>query len=214
MLPLARLLARRFTAYAPDLPGSGRSGSPAGAWGIAEMAHALGRWVDAVGLEAPIVVANSLGCQIVTQLAVTRPELVGPMVLIGPTVDPARRRVRHQVLGALRDSRDEPRSLVRLAAREGARPGIGPLVSVARAALADRMEDRLPAIEQPTVVVHGEEDGFLGCNWSARVAALLPHGRLLVVPAEAHAVHYTRPDLIAALVVELGLRVSVAGSSN
>jgi pimeloyl-ACP methyl ester carboxylesterase len=76
------------------------------------------------------------------------------------------------------------------------------------------MEDRLPAIEQPTVVVHGEEDGFLGCNWSARVAALLPHGRLLVVPAEAHAVHYTRPDLIAALVVELGLRVSVAGSSN
>jgi pimeloyl-ACP methyl ester carboxylesterase len=36
-----------------------------------------------------------------------------------------------------------------------------------------------------------------------RVAALLPRSRLVVVPGEPHAVHYTRPDLVGELVREL-----------
>ena len=122
------------------------------------------------------------------------------MVLVGPTVDPARRAARHQLICGGRDSAREPFAVVALAARGNATVGIRDLLSTARSALADRIEERLPQLDQPTVVVVGERDGFVGIDWAERAAALLPRGRLVVVPGEPHAVHYTRPDLVAEIV--------------
>src|SRR5206468_1863129 len=81
-------------------------------------------------------VANSMGCQIVTELAVHLPGRVGPLVLVGPTVDPQRRAARHQLLGGLRDAAREPRSLLGIAARDDAVVGVGALLATARSALA------------------------------------------------------------------------------
>jgi pimeloyl-ACP methyl ester carboxylesterase len=203
MRPLARTLAPSFSAFIPDLPGQGKSARLEGQTTIAALADALGGWIDVNELIRPTVVANSMGCQIVTDLAARHPESLGPMVLIGPTVDPARRRAPHQLLDALRDSSREPFALLVRAAREDAGVGIRMLLSTGRAVLADRIEDRLPSIEQPTVVVYGENDGFVGPDWAERAAALLPRGRLVFVEDEPHAVHYTRPDLIARIVGEL-----------
>jgi pimeloyl-ACP methyl ester carboxylesterase/uncharacterized RDD family membrane protein YckC len=203
MLPLARRLTSSFTTLVPDLPGQGKSDPLRGPWGIGAMADALGRWLDAVDVKQPIVVANSLGCQIVTELAVRRPEQLGPLVLVGPTVDPARRGGRRQLFDVLRNSRHEPFALWAQVARDGASIDVRPLLGAARAALEDRIEDRLPLIEQPAVVVHGSDDGFVSLEWAERAAALLPRGRLVVLEAEAHAAHYTRPDLVAAVVREL-----------
>lgn len=203
MLPLARVLAESFTAYVPDLPGQGRSAPRAEAKGMRGLAAALGDWMEAAGLAQPPVIANSMGCQIVTLLAAEQPERVGPMVLIGPTVDPARRRGRHQLFAALRDSAREPWALLVRAARDDAAVGPRALLSTAREVLADRVEDRLPRIPQPTAVVRGGEDPFVGPEWAERAALLLPRGRLFSVAGEPHAVHYTRPDLIAEIVAEL-----------
>jgi pimeloyl-ACP methyl ester carboxylesterase len=203
MLPLARVLAGSCSAFVPDLPGQGQSEPLRRRETIGAIADALGGWVDAVGLNRPIFVANSLGCQVVTELAVRRPKDVGPMVLVGPTIDPSRRDAPHQLFDALRDSAREPFALLALAARGHASVGIRGLLSTARLALADRIEERLPLIGQPTVVVRGGEDGFAGPQWVERVADLLPNGRLVVVPGEPHAVHYTRPELIGRIVGEL-----------
>lgn len=200
MLPLARSLADSCSAFVPDLPGQGKSEQLSGAINLGEHADSLGAWVEANELVHPAFVANSMGCQVLTELAIRRPEQVGPMVLVGPTVDPARRGRRHQLFSALRDSAREPLSLIALAARDDLATGPRVLLSTARAVLADRIEERLPLIEQPTVVVHGDQDAFVGREWAERVATLLPQGRLQVVPGEPHAVHYTRPELVAALV--------------
>ena len=202
MLPLARVLASSCSAFAPDLPGHGQSGPSPTPLGIGGLADALGGWLDAVGLEQPALVANSMGCQIVTELAVRRPERVGPMVLVGPTIDPGRRSARHQIFGAMRDSAREPALLVALAGREWA-GNLGQLRTLARSVLADRIEDRLPAIEQPTIVVHGEKDGLVSREWAEQAAALLPRGRLVVVPGEPHAIPYTHPRLLAGIVRDL-----------
>jgi pimeloyl-ACP methyl ester carboxylesterase len=194
MRPLARVLARSHSVYAPDLP----EGS-----GIPELSCALEGWLEAVGLTHPAVIANSMGCQVVTELAVRRPTCVGPLVLVGPTVDPARRGARRQLTAALRDSAREPWSLLALAARNNVPVDVRPLLATARAALRDRIEDRLPRVPQRAVVVLGDQDGFVGREWAERAAALLPRGRLVVVPGEPHAVHYTRPKLVADIVVEL-----------
>jgi pimeloyl-ACP methyl ester carboxylesterase len=203
MLPLARSLAPSFSVFVPDLPGFGRSQQPASPLGIVELATALAASLDAAGLGRPAFVANSMGCQVVTELAVRRPERVGPLVLVGPTVDPQRRAARHQVFSGLRAAAREPRSVLARAARDDVAVGVGALLTTARAALADRIEERLPLIEQPAVVVRGDHDAFVGQSWAERATALLPNGRLVVVPAEPHAVHYTRPDLIAGIVREL-----------
>jgi len=204
MLPLARALAASsFTAFVPDLPGQGKSGQLQGQVSIARLAAALGAWVEAEGLARPAFVANSMGCQVVTELAARRPALAGPIVLVGPTVDPARRGARHQLFGALRASAREPFSLLALAARDDLSAGGRVLLSTARAVLADRIEDRLPMIEQPTLVVYGDRDSFVGRDWAEQVATLLPRGRLRTVPGEPHAVHYTQPALVAGLVREL-----------
>jgi 2-hydroxy-6-oxonona-2,4-dienedioate hydrolase len=203
LLPLARLLAGSCSAYVPDLPGHGRSERLEVAPGIGELSDLLSDWLDEVGLERPAFVANSMGCQIVTQLAVRSPERVGPMVLSGPTVDPARRGGRRQIFAGLRETAREPVSLVALAARDGLGHDVQQLRAAARSALDDRIEERLPSIEQPTVVVHGERDAFVSREWAEQVAALLPHGRLVVVPGEPHAVPYTKPHLVAGIVWQL-----------
>jgi pimeloyl-ACP methyl ester carboxylesterase len=203
MVPLAKILADGCSAYVPDLPGHGRSDQPPAPPGIGDHAEALGGWLDAVGLERAAFVANSMGCQVVTELAARRPEQVGPMVLVGPTVDPRRRSARRQIFGAMRDSAHEPVSLVALAARDGAGQDLRQLLASARSVLADRIEDRLPGLDQPTVVVHGEKDGVVSLEWAERVVSLLPRGRLVIVPGEPHAVPYTRPELVAEVVWDL-----------
>jgi 2-hydroxy-6-oxonona-2,4-dienedioate hydrolase len=200
MVPLARSLAPSFSVFVPDLPGFGRSGQPRKPLSIGELASALADLLETVGLERPAFVANSMGCQVVTELAVRRPDCAGPLVLVGPTVDPQRRNARRQLLGGLRDAAREPGSLLARTARDDARFGVGALLATARSALADRIEDRLPLITQPALVVRGERDGFVGQSWAETAAALLPRGQLVVVPRQPHAVHYTRPDLIAGMV--------------
>jgi 2-hydroxy-6-oxonona-2,4-dienedioate hydrolase len=203
MLPLAESLAERCSVYAPDLPGYGHSQKPPAPLAISELASALAGCLDALGLERPAFVANSMGCQVVTELAVRFPERAGPLVLIGATVDPKLRLARRQLLGGLRESAREPLSLLALAAYDNSRMGVRALLATMRSALADRIEQRLPLIEQPTLVLRGEKDGFVSAEWAEQVAALLPRARLVVVPREPHAVHYTRPDLVAALVTGL-----------
>src|SRR5690348_2500848 len=62
MTPLARALASTYRVYAPDLPGHGRSGRLRVAPGIGNLADALSRWLDAIGLRRAVFVANSMGC--------------------------------------------------------------------------------------------------------------------------------------------------------
>ena len=203
MLPLARSLAPSFSVFVPDLPGFGRSEHPHTPLGIADLASALADLLDAAGLQCPAFVANSMGCQVVTELAVRRPARVGPIVLIGPTVDPQRRSARRQLLDGLRDAAREPGSLLARTACDDVRFGVAALLATARSALADRIEERLPLITQPALVVRGERDGFVGQTWAQTAAALLPRGQLVVVPRQPHTVHYTRPDLVARMVEAL-----------
>ena len=203
LVPLAEELAGRCRVYLPDLPGHGRSVEPTDPPTIAGHAAALAAWLRAVELERPAFVANSMGCQVVTELAVQHPDCVGPMLLCGPTVDPRRRSARRQAFGALRDSIHEPVRLSGIAARDGIGWNYGHLRSAARSVLADRMEDRLPSISQRAIVLHGERDGFVSRAWAEEVARLLPSGRLVVVPDEPHAVPFTRPALVADIVCEL-----------
>jgi len=203
MLPLGEALSRSFRVLVPDLPGSGKSDRPAQTLGIGELAALLDQLVDAHEMSKPITVANSFGCQIVAGLAVDRPDTLGPLVLVGPTVDPTRRSGRRQLFNALRALTREPSSVILDSVRRTTAFDAPALAATARLILTDRIEERLPSIRQPVVVVVGGRDAFVDAAWAQRVTDLLPDGRLVVVPGEPHAVHFTRPELIADLVASL-----------
>ena len=197
-VPLMRELAGDFRMLAPDLPGYGRTKKPPRPLGIAELAEALGDWLEAERLGPVPLLANSMGCNIVTELVAREPHRADRLVLVGPTVDP---RLRGNVVRfAVRDILREPPGVLWIVLTDDLRFGLGRLVTTIELLLADRIEERLPGIEAPTLVVHGGRDGLVSLAWSEHVAELLPAGRLAVVPDGAHAVHASRPAEVAALV--------------
>ena len=200
MVPLVRALASDFPVYAPDLPGFGESGRPWRVLGVPELAEALHAWMRALGLPRAALVANSFGCQIVAELAARHPGAVDRLVLQGPTVDADARSLPVQVWRTLRNGRTEPPALGRISAVDYAKAGLGRAVRTTRAMMRDRIEDKLPHIKAPTLVVRGSRDPVVPRAWAERVARSLPDGRLVVVEGGTHTLNYADPDRLAAVI--------------
>ncbi|MEK0081622.1 alpha/beta fold hydrolase [Benzoatithermus flavus] len=200
MVPLARALAPDFPVYAPDLPGFGESSKPARPLDVPELARALLAWMRALGLLPAALVGNSFGCQIIAELAARHPEAVDRLVLQGPTMDAAARSLWVQIWRALRNGRREPAALGRLSRIDYAKAGLPRAVATMRAMIRDRIEDKLPRIGAPTLVVAGSRDPVTPPPWAEKVARLLPDGTLAVIEGGTHTLNYTEPERLAALI--------------
>ncbi len=199
--PLADVLASDHRVLVPDLPGWGRSPKPSRALSLPELADALVDFLAAEGVTSPVpVVANSLGCQISVELALRHPGRISSLVLIGPTVDPRWRTALLQTRSFVLDGLREPLSLWWIIATDYARMGLLRFARTARFALRQPIEQLLPRVTMPSLVVRGEYDKFSSQLWCEYAAELLPHGSLTVIDGAAHAVHYSHPRLVAVLV--------------
>jgi pimeloyl-ACP methyl ester carboxylesterase len=198
---LARLLARERRVLVPELPGTGRSGRPPHPLDVPEAACVLASVIRHLAPgSAPALVANSLGCQVAIELAAREPALAGPLVLIGPTVDPRYRSVARQGAGLVLDLVREPPALWRIVARDYLRFGPQALAATSLHALGDRPEDKLPALRSPVLVLRGERDAVTSDAWGHRCAALAPRARYRAIPGAAHAPHFSRPGVVAGIV--------------
>jgi pimeloyl-ACP methyl ester carboxylesterase len=200
LLPTARALATRFDVYAIDLPGSGRSERPTHPLTFAEAAETLLRWLDAIHLERPSFLGNSMGCQVLLELAVAAPQRVDRLVLAGPTVDPRWRSLASQVPRWLLELFREPLSLLPILLRDYWTFGPMRFFETGRFALSDRPEDKMPHVRAPTLVVRGERDAFVSDAWVQRCAQLLPVAATATVRGAAHAVNYSAPEALARVV--------------
>ena len=200
-VPLARRLLRRRPTLAIDLPGAGKSSRPPHALPIPELANSLAAWLDAVGILRAGFVGNSMGCQVLVDLASRAQARFDSLVLTSPTVDPQARTGPEQLERLLEDIPREPLSLLRIISFDYLRFGPARFVETGKFALEDRPEDKLPLVEAPTVVVRGDQDPLVPQRWAEEVAELLPHGRLVVLKGEPHACHYSAPDRMAQIIL-------------
>ena len=198
--PLGGELARRRRVLVPDLPGWGSSERPLRPLGVRAAAEVLAELMPLGDGSPPALVANSFGCQVALALAQERPELVGPLVLIGPTVDPRYRAWAHHAWRLALDSAREPRSLWPVLLGDYARMGTRRVLATARVALEDRPEARLVNIDLPVLVLRGERDGITTDAWCRHCARLAPRGRFTAVAGAAHAAHYSHARVVAQLV--------------
>jgi pimeloyl-ACP methyl ester carboxylesterase len=200
MEPLAAILGRDFRVLAPDLPGFGESDKPRHVLDVDELADALALWLEASGVARAALIGNSFGCQVLAALALRHRDVVDRLVLQGPTVDPQARNLVVQFWRDIVNGRREPRPMGPLARIDYAKAGIRRALATARILIRDRIEERLPMIEAPTLVLHGSRDPVSPQQWAEEAARLLPRGKLVVVEGGTHTMNYTYPAEFAAAV--------------
>jgi pimeloyl-ACP methyl ester carboxylesterase len=197
MVPFGRELAGTRSILAPDMPGHGRSYSPPHTLTIEDWVAVL---IDMHGQLATgpwLVIANSFGSQVATELARARPDLVAGMVLIGPTTEPLRWLLPRHAMRLAADQLHEPASLIALQAFEYVRTGP---VRTIREFLAGAKHDiagRLAGVRAPVLFVRGEHDYISPAAWNQTLASHSRHGSCLEVPRVGHAAHYSAPTKLA-----------------
>jgi len=198
MVPVAQHLAPHYRVYAPDLPGSGKSDNPTRTPSPGELANAMAAWMDALGLEQAALLANSYGCQVAVEFALRYPRRTDRLVLTGPAMDPHASPARLAARWVSNVTR-EPLSIFPVVARDFLDFGPQPAWETFLLGLRQRVEHLLPAVQQPTLVVRGERDPIAPQRWCEEAAALLPNGRLAVIPRAGHAVNFNAPRELALL---------------
>jgi 2-hydroxy-6-oxonona-2,4-dienedioate hydrolase len=223
MVPIARRIAAEFPVFVPDLPGHGRSGKPERTLDVPGLAQALRAWMADVGVRRAAFLANSMGCQIVAELALRHPEHVDRLILVGPTVDREARSVRQHLPRLLLTALAERPSLLPIVVADYSRAGPRRLVQELAATLADRIEEKLPRIEAPAMVLRGERDRIVPQRWAEEVAGLLGEAELVVVSGAGHALNYSaaselmrliRPFLREGAATTARLRAGSLGAQN
>jgi pimeloyl-ACP methyl ester carboxylesterase len=199
--PALRRIGNHHRVYAPDLPGYGLSDKPRRTLRIEEQSDVLARWFEAVGLSSALVVGVSMGSQFASALADRRPDLVRGLVLASPTMDP---ELRSRPRAMLRWAMELPAELrmIPVMLRDYMRAGVKRADDTFTLALEDRIEDRLPRLHMPAMVLHGENDHIVSSEWARRVAELLPEGHVVTLPGASHAMNFSSADDFSRAVVE------------
>jgi 2-hydroxy-6-oxonona-2,4-dienedioate hydrolase len=209
MEPTMALLARDFDVAALDFPGFGRSGTPPRVLDVGELAAILRSWLDARWIGPAIFVGNSFGCQIIVECVAQSPARALGLVLNAPTIDPAHRSRWSMLARVVRDIPNEPLSLALLVARDYLRAGPRRILTTLGYAIADRIEEKLPLIEVPVLVVCGAHDPVVTVRWASEVARLVgterpaaAGGIMQCVGDAAHALPYDDPATFARIIRE------------
>lgn len=197
-LPYADVLAPTHDVYALDLPGYGRTPRPARALTVPELGEMVAEVVTALGLDAPVVVGHSMGCQIVADAVADHPAQFAGYMLIGPTVDPAARSLPAQAWRLLRDTLLESPASNAVVFRNYLRMGPLRYLRTARHMLADRTEESILRCTVPGLVVRGTRDPIASAEWVRLLVHLAPDADLLEIPGGPHNVQHNRPHDLAA----------------
>ena len=202
LLPTAALLAQQYHVYVPDLPGFGRSPKPPNALGIDEMGQLLGQFMDAVGLTSAVLVGNSLGCAIITELIYSQPEKVDRAVMVGLAGGQQNQPLVRAVGQMAKDGLREPPRLLTVAAPDYVRFGPARAIRLFSRMVSYPVAERFLQIPVPVLVVIGSEDP-LRPNWR-RIRRLLnrvpPQVRIVLLQGAAHAINFTHPNELASII--------------
>jgi 2-hydroxy-6-oxonona-2,4-dienedioate hydrolase len=201
LLPTGRILAATRPVYIPDLPGFGRSAKPDYALTIPELADVLAAWMAVEGVERAAFLGNSFGCQVIAEFALRHPHCISQAILTGPSVDPAGRSALQQITRLFFDAiLFESIWFYAIALFDYARAGPWRTIKTLEYLLNDPIEDKLPQVEIPTLVVRGSQDLIVPQRWAEDAARSLPHGQFVVIPGEAHVVNFSAPHRLARIV--------------
>src|SRR5437588_3470702 len=208
-------LAERLHVFAYDQVGFGYSELPAQhAYGLARWTEHLLSFMQAVGLERAHLVGNSMGASVALAAAVTHPEVVDRLVLMGPMgvrfqlrpgegldavwgYTPSVANMRRLIdIFAYDPGKFPTDQLAELryeaSIRPGAQEAFSSMFPEPRQEQVDALaayEDRIPEIQNQTLLIHGREDRVNPLETSLKLLNVIPNAQLHVF---GHCGHWTQ----------------------
>ena len=215
------LVDQGWRVIAPDLRGFGESRVTEGIVYTEEFAADIVALLDELGLETVILLGFSMSGQVAMQIAASYPERVSALIIndtVPTSEDAAGRRRRHVgadgiltggmpayadrvLVSMIREDNVERLPVVADTVREmiAACPAEGAAAAMRGRAERNDFTETLRSWHKPALVVVGDGDAFDG-GAARRMAELLPHGELAVVPRSGHTPNMENPaDYDAAL---------------
>ena len=200
--PLANLLAESYRVIVVSLPGYGNTPKPKRALDINQCAGVLAEFIAALSVVKPILIGHSMGCQIVTRLAVEHSYLPSKMVLLAPTVNRYERNPLIQLGRLVQDTTRESYALNKILLQDYMKFGLLSYLRVQKYMLNDYIENRLGECLQPTLIVRGQNDDIVPRTWAFELSEILPQGRIAEIDSAPHAVQYSAAKKVAAICEE------------
>ena len=181
-----RELGADWPVFAPDLPGFGMSDDPIEVLDVAGMTQALRRWMLSNQMDRVTLIGSSLGCQVAVDLASGYPELVERLVLAGPAPDPVARSSGARFARRLRDALTESPVLAPTLIRDLVDCGAWRLQQTLELMVGYPMEQELPHVKAPTLVLRGSRDPIVSQEWAEQVAKRIPRAEVQTLPKSPH----------------------------
>lgn len=211
------LLGERFRVLAMDMIGFGKSAKPAPGtydYGQAQRNRHLAGFIEAIGLGAASLIGNSMGGATALGVAITRPELVQKLVLMGsagiavsnPDPGPIKtlagydytqegmRRLVSVLTGPNYRADDETvKYRYELTMQPGAREALQAIGQATRSAGLAYRDDEVKSVKTPTLVVGGKRDAIAILARTYKFLELIPNSWGFVLPHCGHWVMVESP---------------------
>ena len=217
---------RSFTPVLPLLPpalrviavtqrGHRGASRPASGYGLDALAGDAIGVLDALGIDAAVVVGHSMGATVAQRLAVGHPRRVRGLLLMGAFAGMAHNqgaREMWQAVSRLADPvprafardfqlgtvvRPLPEAFLEMVVNESLTLPASVWRALFAGFLADDQVESLARITAPTVVVWGDRDVICPRADQDALLRTIPGATLVVVPDAGHAVHWEVPSALA-----------------
>jgi non-heme chloroperoxidase len=204
-------------AVAPTLRGHGDASRPESGYRSADFAGDLAAFMDALRIEAAVVIGASSGGQVVLRLALDHPEHIRGLVLLGSPLrlsdKPAVRAAWDSTFSPLEDPigpvfvRDFiesvvvqplPEAVVETLVQESLKVPAFVWKATIAALLEDDISPRLGDVAAPALVVWGDQDAILPRSDQEALASGIRGARLLVYEGGGHAFYWEDAARVAA----------------
>jgi pimeloyl-ACP methyl ester carboxylesterase len=214
-----RLLAERYTVWAPTHPGFGMSGDAEWMEGIDDLARFYLWFIDAARLRRPHLLGHSIGGWTAAEMAVMSPAAIDRLVLVAPVgLKPDTGEILDVFYYTPLQLREltvhDPRSIPEWDELYGTAPTPAEQEIALRnremtARLTwkpymhnPRLAHFLPRVPNPTLIVWGREDRIVPVVCGEQYQRLLPHARLTVLERCGHLPPIEQPEAYARIVAD------------
>ncbi|HET6476562.1 MAG TPA: alpha/beta hydrolase [Thermoleophilia bacterium] len=204
-------------AVAPTLRGHGDASRPESGYRSADFAGDLAAFMDALRIEAAVVVGASSGGQVALRLALDHPERILGLVLLGSPLrlsdKPGVREAWDATLSLLEDPIDPgfvrdfiesivvqpvPEAVIETLVQESLKVPAFVWKATMSALLEDDLSPRIGDVAAPTLVVWGDQDAILPRSEQEALATGIRGARLLVYEGGGHAFYWEDAERVAA----------------
>jgi pimeloyl-ACP methyl ester carboxylesterase len=201
LMPAVAELGGWTRAHLVELPGYAGSGEPTRRLDVPGYGAAMAEWLDRGALGPVVLAGHSSGTQVAARAGLRAGGGRSPVrgvVLASPTVAPIARPLPRMLLRWRLDGRREPPELTGSHLREWRRAGLRGLAHLVRVHLRDRIEDAVPALDVPVLVLRGTQDRLTTSGWARGLAASAVAGHYRELPGAhtfvwAHPVAWSEP---------------------